>query len=174
MLRTWNFAVILTLKLTGVSNWSPQLLSVISLVSGKKERKMTLTLENHPYIRQPFQELMKHFQASVGQTRWLFFINQGLPNSLHNVLQLSQFILVYAKKFKSLSIYVCLFPHCILLFLNWVSLVLLVFFSQQILIIVLFCEVFFTIEIEKSITLPCMKLRMTGISLRVWCRTLRT
>ena len=99
MLRTWNFAVILTLKLTGVSNWSPpQLLSVIPLVSGKKERKMILTLENHSYIRQLFQELMKHFQASVGQTRWLFFINQGLPNSLHNVLQLSQFILVYAKK----------------------------------------------------------------------------
>ena len=140
-----------------------------------KERKMILTLENHSYIRQLFQELLKHSQASVGHIRWLFFINQGLTNSVHSVLQLCQFILVYAKKFKSLSIYVCLFPHCILLFLNWVSLVLLVFFfSQQILIIVLFCEVFFTIEIEKSITLPCMKLRMTGISLRVWCRTLRT
>ena len=110
----------------------PQLLSVISLVSGKKERKMILTLENHSYIRQLFQELMKHFQASVGQTRWLFFINQGLPNSLHNVLQLSQFILVYAKKIKSLSIYVCLFPHCISLFLNWVSLVLPgVFFTTK-------------------------------------------
>ena len=93
-----------------------------------KERKMTLTLENHSYIRQLFQELMKHSQASVGHTRWLFFINQGLTNSVHSVLQLCQFILVYAKKFKSLSIYVCLFPHCILLFLNWVSLVLLVFF----------------------------------------------
>ena len=95
-----------------------------------KERKMTLTLENHPYIRQLFQELMKHFQASVGHTRWLFFINQGLTNSVHSVLQLCQFILVYAKKFKSLSIYVCLFPHCILLFLNWVSLVLLGFFFK--------------------------------------------
>ena len=109
----------------------PQLLSVISLVSGKKERKMILTLENHSYIRQLFQELMKHFQASVGQTRWLFFINQGLPNSLHNVLQLSQFILVYAKKIKSLSIYVCLFPIAYRSFSTECPWFCLGFFSQQ-------------------------------------------
>ena len=132
-------------------------------------------MKNHPYIRQVFQELMKwYFQALVGHTRWLFFTNQGLTNSVHSVPQLCQFILVYTRKLKSLGIYVCLFPHCILLFLNWVSLALLVFFSHHTLIIVLFCGMFFTIEIEKSLTLPCFKLHMTGISLRSRCRALWT
>ena len=116
---------------------------------------------------------MKYFKASVGHTCCLLLINQGLTNSVHSVLQLYQFILVYAKKFKSLSIYVCLFPHCILLFLNQVSLVLLAF-SQHTPIIILICGMFFMIEIEKPLTLPCIKLSMTGISLRGQCRTLGT
>ena len=96
-----------------------------------KERKMTWTLQNHPYIRQLFQELMKwYFQASVGHTSCLLFMNQGLKNSVQSVPQLCQFIVMYAKKFKNLSIYVRRFPHFILLFLNWMSLVLLVFFRS--------------------------------------------
>ena len=76
-----------------------------------KERKMTWTLQNHPYIRQLFQELMKwYFQASVGRTYCLLFINQGLTNSVHSVPELCQFILVYPQKFKSLSIIYSFFP----------------------------------------------------------------
>ena len=119
------------LKLMCVSNWSPPIVEchIAGLWNVSKERKMTL--QNHPYIRQLFQELMEYFQASIRLSCWLFFINQGLTNSVHSVPQLCQFILVYVKKFKSLSIYVCLFPYCILLFLNWVSLVLLVFFTSH-------------------------------------------
>ena len=47
-------------------------------------------------------------------------------------------------------------------------------FLQHTAIIVLFCGMFFTIEIEKSLMLPCLKLRMKGISLRGRYRTLRT
>ena len=62
-----------------------------------KERKMILTLENHSYIRQLFQELMKHSQASVGHTRWLFFINQGLTNSVQCTATMSIYSCVCQK-----------------------------------------------------------------------------
>ena len=38
-----------------------------------------------------------YFQALVGHTCSLLFINHGSANSLHSVLQICQFILVYAK-----------------------------------------------------------------------------
>ena len=50
-----------------------------------KERKMTQTLQNHAYIMQLVQGLMKwYFQASVGHTCCLLFINQSLTNSLRS------------------------------------------------------------------------------------------
>ena len=76
------------LKLMCVSNWSPPIVEchIAGLWNVSKERKMTL--QNHPYIRQLFQELMKYFQASIRLSCWLFFINQGLTNSVHSVPQL--------------------------------------------------------------------------------------
>ena len=41
----------------------------------------------------------KYFQASVGVTKCLLLMNQGFKNSVHGVLQIYQFITVYAKKF---------------------------------------------------------------------------
>ena len=50
------------------------------------------------YIRQLVWELIKwYFQALVGHTCCLLFINHGSADSLRSVLQVCQFILVYAK-----------------------------------------------------------------------------
>ena len=138
------------LKLMDVSNWSPNCWMLYRWPVGCIKREENDINIGKPFIHKAAVSGINETFPSFSWTYSLFFINQGLTDSVHSVLQLCQFILVYAKKFKSLSIYVCLFPHYILLFLNWVSLVLLGFFSRQILIIVLFCEVFFTIEIEKS------------------------
>ena len=80
-------------------------LQLLSHIAGQwdvpKDRKTTLTLQNHACIRQLVQELIKwYFQASAGDTYWyLLFTNQGLVNIAHSVLQVCQFILVYTKKF---------------------------------------------------------------------------
>ena len=96
-------------------------------------------MQNHAYIRQLVQELMKcYFQSSVGDTCCLLFTNQGLTNSVHSVLQaklfqfgiiVCQFIIVHTKKFQSLCIHVGLFLHCISFSVNWVPLVFIVFYS---------------------------------------------
>ena len=61
------------------------------------------------------------------------------------------------------SIYVCLFLHCILLFVGWVPLVFLDFLQHTTRIVLWNV---FILEIENSLTLPCIKLCVTGISLR--------
>ena len=56
-------------------------------------------MRNYVYIRQLIQELMKcYFQASAGDS-CLLFMNQGMTNSVHCVLRVCQFILVYTKNF---------------------------------------------------------------------------
>ena len=86
----------------------------------------------------------------------LLFINKGSTNSVSSVPQVCQFLLVYAKHFWSLHIYVCLLPGCILLFVNWEPLVFLVFL-WHITIFVLFWGMFYMIKIEKSLTLPIVR-----------------
>ena len=86
----------------------------------------------------------------------LLFINKGSTNSVSSVPQVCQFLLVYAKHFWSLHIYVCLLPCCILLFVNWEPLVFLVFL-WHITIFVLFWGMFYMIKIEKSLTLPIVR-----------------
>ena len=96
-------------------------------------------MQNHAYIRQLVQELMKcYFQSSVGDTCCLLFMNQGLTNCVHSVPQANlfqfgiivcQYILVHTKKFQGQCILVGLFPHCISLSVNWVSLVFIVFYN---------------------------------------------
>ena len=118
------------LKLMCVSNWSPP----NCWVSYRWPVECIKREENDiakPSIHKAAVSGINEIFPSFNSTFLLFFINQGLTNSVHSVPQLCQFILVYVKKFKSLSIYVCLFPYCILLFLNWVSLVLLVFFTSH-------------------------------------------
>ena len=140
-------------------NWSrrvyhidpPQLLSVISLASGCIKR-----VEN--YINIAKQCIHKAAGSRINEMvfsryswRYLMFIiyETGLEK--------------YTPK-KSM--------HCILLFVNWVSLAFLVFL-KHITRIVLLCGMLFTLEIEKSLTLSCIRLCVTGISDRDGCRTLR-
>ena len=70
---------------------------------------------------------------------------------------------VCQKNEKANHLYLCLLPHCILLFLSRVCLVLLGFFSQLTLIIVLFCGMFITIEIEKSLVELCKHMRCRSL-----------
>ena len=63
-------------------------------------------------------------------------------------------LFLYAKKFKSISIYVSLFPHCISLFLNWVPLVLLVFFTTHL----NNCFVFWNVFHYRDTKTPCTTL----------------
>ena len=89
-------------------------------------------MRNYVYIRQLIQELMKcYFQASAGDS-CLLFMNQGMTNSVHCVLRVCQFILVYTKKIYApyAFIYVHHFLHCILLFVSWVSMVFHVFLQR--------------------------------------------
>ena len=75
-----SFRLTSYLKLTGVFYWSPQFLSVASLASRMYQlRGKCQTLQNHAYIKQLLQELMKcYFQSSVGDTCCLLFMNQCL------------------------------------------------------------------------------------------------
>ena len=139
-------------------------------------------MQNHAYIRQLVQELMKcYFQSSAGDTCCLLFMNQGLTNSVHSVPQANlfqfgiivcQFILVRTKKFQSLCIHIGLFPHCISLFVNSVSLVFIVFYNTPHNCFVL--RNVFHIRDKKILMLPCIKLCVTVILLRCGFRTLRT
>ena len=104
-----------------------------------------------------------YFQASAGDT-CLLFTNQGLANIVQGVMQVCQFILVYTKKFYASKAFMYAFfsiAYCFLLAeCPWFS---LIFYNtpQE-----LFCGMFFILEIENSLTLPCIKLCVTGISLR--------
>ena len=74
---------------------------------------------------------------------WLMIIWRVLPFQINEPF------------FWSLHIYVCLFPCCILLFVNWEPLVFLVFL-WHITIFVLFCGMSYMIKIENSLTLPIL------------------
>ena len=97
-------------------------------------------------------------------------MNQCLTNSIHGVLQVCQFILVYAQTFCESYAFMYAFMY---IYINWESLAFFVFL-QRTARIVLFCGIFFTLEIEKSLTLNCIKLCVAVISLRDGCRTLQT
>ena len=83
-----------------------------------------------------------------------------------------QFILVCTKNSKA-YVFMQAFSPIAYRFLStecpWFSL----FFTTHH-VIVLLCGMFFTLEIKKSLMLPCIKIRVTGILLRGGCRTLQT
>ena len=133
-------------------------------------------MQDHPYIRQLFQEeLVKwYFQASVGHTCCLLLIHQGLTNREYTV---------YCK---SMPIYSCVCQKilkpthlCMLFSPLHIALSLLsvlgfaCFFTTHYNNCFVLWNVFHNRD-RKIPYLPCIKLRMKGISLRAQCRTLRT
>ena len=94
-----------------------------------KETKMTWTLQNYAYMRKLFQELMKwYFQALVGHTCCLLSLTRA-QQIVCKAPKICQIIILHAKYFQSPCIYIWLFYHCILLFVNWTLLVFLVFYN---------------------------------------------
>ena len=96
--------------------------------------------------------------------------NQVLTNSVQVHTGMPIYSCVHQKIIK--LVHLCA-PHWISLFVNWVSLVFLVFL-QHTAIVVLFCQMFFTLGTKKSFTLPCIRLRVTGLLFRGVYRTLWT
>ena len=60
----------------------PPPLTPISLVSQLCQKRQKWYMQNHTYIRQLVQELMKYFRASVGHTCCLLFINHYLLTAI--------------------------------------------------------------------------------------------
>ena len=111
-----DFRLTSYLKLTGVSYWPPPPLPpiverhIIGQWDASKKRTLTETLQNHAYIRQLVLKLMKlYFQASVGYTCYLLFINQGAANSVRSVQQVCQFISIYLCQ--CISIYLFIYAN---------------------------------------------------------------
>ena len=117
-------------------------------------------MQNHVYIRQLVQELMKYFQASVEHICCLLFFNQGSMSAVYHKYAI---LFLRTPKFSKAYALMYTFSHCISVFVNRLPLVSCFFTSDH---IILFYGMFFTIEVEKSFTLPCIILGVTVILLR--------
>ena len=150
-------------------------------------------MRNNAYIRQLVQELMKWLKCSLGHGEQRT-LNRGVVSIFKLQLELLNVYYLWTRASKIVCTVYCKYTNLLLCTpKNSVHLMNLCtpfsplhiavcqlnvlgfpFFLQQTTIIVLFCGMVSTLETEKYLTLTCIRLCVTGISLRDGCNTLRT